>query len=435
MPHLLHRPARRRTTALALVALVMAILTAGLAPAQAINVVVKRTMFGVHDTRLHSLDDKRTGGLRVYLGWSQIEKAPGHYDWDELDNIVTHAQADHVPVLLTLVRTPPFYASKPTAMPPLLAWKNFVRAVMTRYRDFNGSRGIESYQIWNEGNIATYWTGTPGQLAALNYAAYQVRNEVDPGAKLIGPSFVMRYPYQLKWFAKWAKTRVGTDSDPVWKFDDALSFSLYPLNTYGDRVGVPEDSLAIYDSARKVLTQAGVPSSMPVWGTEINFGLVGGSEHPAATPAPMSRQIANVIRSYVLLGSAGVKRLYWFMYDLPTYKNGTIANTMLTDLQTGSQLTPAGKAFYMVQGWLKGKMIGPSKAKRPCQQDKHGTYLCAVKDKHGMKRIYWNPFGTSHVRLHKGSKSLQKETGTVVDVHGGQRIKVTYKPVMVRSKS
>ena len=30
---------------------------------------------------------------------------------------------------------------------------------MKRYRSFHGARGIANYQVWNEANITTFWTG------------------------------------------------------------------------------------------------------------------------------------------------------------------------------------------------------------------------------------------------------------------------------------
>ena len=45
----------------------------------------------------------------------------------------------------------------------------YVAAVVQRYRELNGKRGIAAYQVWNEANVANFWTGTP----AADGAAHQ----------------------------------------------------------------------------------------------------------------------------------------------------------------------------------------------------------------------------------------------------------------------
>ena len=111
------------------------------------------------------------GSLRLWdagVTWSDIETSPGVYDWSRLDSYVHAAQQHDTQVTLVLAMTPSFYGPAPTLPPTVLSdYADYVRAVMTRYRNFHGPRGIAAYQVWNEGNVPTFWTGTPYQLALM----------------------------------------------------------------------------------------------------------------------------------------------------------------------------------------------------------------------------------------------------------------------------
>jgi hypothetical protein len=54
-----------------------------------------------------------------------------------------------------------------------------------------------------------------------------------------------------------------------------------------------------------------------------------------------------------------------------------------------------------------------------------------VKDSHGKRRIYWNPYRKATVRLASGARHLQGVRGAVISVRGGSRITVDHRPVYV----
>ena len=82
------------------------------------------------------------------------------------------------------------------------------------------------------------------------------------------------------------------------------------------------------------------------------------------------------MRTYLLSAAAGLRRVFWYRYDLQSL----FANTYLTKGAPASAgtLTPAGQAFFRIQRWMKGTLVGTSTA-RPCAHDKHGTYTCVVR--------------------------------------------------------
>ena len=412
---------------------VVAVITGITAPAGAADVRVTHALFGVHDRTDASYTTIHEGSIRLWevkAEWQDVETAPGHYDWTILDHLVSTAHAAHASVTMVVAMTPSFYASAPT-LPPrdLQHYRDFVRALMHRF----GHR-IDSYQVWNEANIANFWTGTPHQMAQLTKAMWEVRNRFDPAAEVVAPPFPVRRPSQLTGVSGYEQQRVG--GVPVWRYYDVAAFNLYPLPTYHGRSGVPEDSMALLKQAKQRLRQAGVPARKPIWNTEINYGLKSGSHAgQPATPISQVRQASNVVRTYLLNAANGVKRVFWYRYDthasLPTPGGGAIGNTLLSVPSSPTELTAGGSAFLLAQTWMHGRLVGARKA-APCPKDTHGTYTCTVTDSSGTRRIYWNPFHRATVRLAPGVRKAQDVLGFTWKVKGGSKLSVTFKPVMVR---
>ena len=418
--------------------------------AKPITVKVDPHLFGVHDSSLNSLSRAGTGAIRLWdtgTTWADLQPTSGPPNYARLDQVVRAAHTRGVEVTLVVAMTPAWAAADPghtapTDAPDPAAFRAYLAGVMQHYKNFfgPGKRGIANYQIWNEANISTFWTGTPAQMAQLVQAAWQVRQQVDRGAHLIGPSMVARLGYQQKYLAKFYTLKVG--GKPVWKYVDALGFSLYPLDTARlgrtTRPATPEDSIALLRLVRGFLAKDKVPASLPVWNNEVNYGLhAGATAGTPAAPIPASRQVAFLMRTYLLNAAAGVKRVFWYSYDLGTLSGGgTIANTLLTDPadRAGGSLTPAGKAFTRVRSWMAGTLVGTS-THRPCAADRKGTYTCLVRYRHGVGRIYWNPYRTGTVTLVRSATQKVDELGKAHRVTGGTKLKVGANPVLVKSST
>ncbi len=427
------RPSSRRVTVVS--ALVATLALVACTPASASNVRVRHSLFGMHDgtATSSSLGQIHEGAVRLWdvgVQWRDVEThVNGHrYDWTRLDQLVSAAQAAHAEVTMVVAGTPRFYSANPWNVPAqqIPAYKAFVKALMKRYRSFHGARGIAAYQVWNEANIKTFWTGTVGRMAQLTRAMDQVRDRVDRRAKVIGPAMVTRLPFELDGLGAFYHQRVG--GAPVWRFVDAVGLSLYPKDTYGRRAGVPEDSMKLLRQSRAKLRHDGVPGSKAIWNTEINYGLGAGS----ATPISRARQASNVMRTYLLNAANRVKRVFWYRYDWGRLGDGgTLGNTLITSPDDSSTVTAAGRAYHRVQLWMHGTILG-TRTSPPCAKDRHGTYGCVVKDGTGKRYIYWNPFHGAKVRLPKGVHRLQGVLGGNSTVKPRQLLQVNYKPVMVR---
>jgi hypothetical protein len=421
------------------------------------KVKVDPRMYGVHDAHLTSLTHSSTRAIRLWdtgVTWPDLQPtATGGYDWTRLDDIVKRAHANRTEVTLTLALTPSWAAASsahtlPTDAPDLALWRAYVTAVMTRYSPQHwGYAGIANFQVWNEPNISTFWTGTPAQLAAMVKSAHDIRNAVDPTAKVIAPSMVARLAYQQKWIKSFYRLTVA--GKPVWKYVDAAAFSMYPLDTYPVnpskpsgpvRPGTPEDSMQISTQVRGLLHTDKVSASLPVWNTEVNYGMrTGTMGGHAAVPVSDHVQVAYVIRTFLLNAAQGIRRVDWYAYDMGSLNadmgGGPLGNTLLTDPsnQDAGTVTAAGKAFTRVQAWLKGGTLVGTAKKAPCIKDTHGTYTCTISYAKGSARVYWNPYGHGQVKVSSTAKHKVDEYGATSKIKGGSKLRVGFQPVLVRS--
>jgi hypothetical protein len=420
-----------------LTALLATLALVGCMPASAANVRVRHALFGMHDATsgTSSLSEIHVGSVRLWdvgVQWREVEQTKRHYTWTRLDALVRAAQQRHAKVTMVVGMTPSFYSSDPTRLPAthIPAYRNFVRALMKRYQSFKGKRGIAAYQPWNEPNIATFWTGSVGEMARLTKIVHDVGRRIDRHAAVVAPSMVTRLDYQLDGLAKYYHQRVG--GKRVWKYVDAVALSLYPLPKYGGRTGVPEDAIRQLKAVKKRLRTAGLPGSKPIWSTEINYGLQSGSQGgTAADRVSAARQASNVMRTYLLNAANGVKRVFWYRYDMSRLAGGgLLANTLLTRPNDSSSVTAPGHAYARVQRWMHGTLLGTA-TRRPCPKNRHGTYRCVVKDSSGKRYIYWNPFHRGKVPLPRHVHHLQGVLGATFAVKPRSTITVDYKPVMV----
>jgi hypothetical protein len=414
-----------------------------------ITVTVGKRLFGLHDGSMDSLAKPGVGALRLWdsgVMWKYVQPSapPAAYDWARLDQYVEEAHAHGTELTLVLGGTPAWAAADPAKAtyldpPTSAAFRAYVTAVMKRYKSFvppgapagtTPYRGIANYQVWNEANIKTFWTGSLQDVADMTKTVWQVRQSVDRGAKVIAPSMVVRMAYQMK--AAKAFYRLKAGGKPVWKYVDATGFSLYPVDAIKRRPAGPEDSMNLLRSLRSILARDNVPARLPLWNTEINYGYRTGAQgNDPAAPISDTRQAAYVLRTYLLNAAAGLQRVFWYRYDGTDPR----ANTHLVETSDPSVLTPAGHAFYRVQKWIKGATLVGTPTARPCTKDRHGTYTCVVRyGKSSMGRIYWNPNKTVKKRTVKSTRSTETGLGVVRTVGHRVTLKVDYLPVLVRSR-
>lgn len=381
--------------------------------------LVRATFFGMHDGRVAqgTAPSVPVGALRFWdsgTTWRDLETSPGRFTWAPLDTAVSTAEAADARPLLVLGQTPRFHASKPdqeaaygpgaASVPDAGAWRRYVTAVARRYGD------RIDYQVWNETNVGGYWTGTPRQMAELTMAASRFIRKVVPDATVVAPPFALRLPYQRRYFAEfWSQQSAGTDLASA---VDVAAVHLYPLAE-----DPPESQVQLFAQAREVLTEHHI--DLPVWNTEINFGLLGGVEPPRISP---ERQRAFLMRTYLLNAGLGVQRVYWYRWDLQP-----IANTLLTSPDFSAP-TLAGRAFPTLRDWLEGTRV------RGCEPSA-GVWACEARKDGETRRFWWKPQGQA-TQLPAGdeARSWTDADGNVTPCRGGCEVPVGETPVMVTSR-
>lgn len=410
--------ARPRVLALGL-AVGLAVTLVPAAPSSAATQRVTGRLFGMTDSNPTTWPAVRVGAIRLWdsgVTWRDIETSRGVFDFTKLDAQVATARSKGAEVLLVLGQTPKFHATKPkakgaygrgaTSMPTLKSWRNYVGKVVRRYK----GKGVD-YQVWNEGNVVDYWTGTPKQMAQLTSVTAKVVAKNDKAADVVSPALATRLSSQRRWLRDFYKLRTGGRDVGAWV--DVVSLNLYPMDK-----GRPEESMELLADSRSMLARLGVHK--PIWNTEINYGLRTGG---GGTAKKISRekQAAFVARTFVLNAASGVKRTFWYSWDLQN-----LANTELIFPNGG--LSRAGTAYRVVGGWLIGTRM------RGCATDSRGTFTCTAKYSGGVRRIYWNPSHTARIRTVPSATQRTGLTGSVAKVGGGKSLRVGISPVMVRSR-
>ena len=404
------------------------------------GVPVRASFFGVHHSWLGVAEPRGwpqgpAGSVRLWdngVTWRDLEPADGMFTWDRLDALVAQARGHGASVLLVLGQTPAFHANEPaapgffgggaTSMPNKAAWLRYVQAVAGRNVDVWGGR--VAFQVWNEGNNPQYWSGTPEQLALLTRWTARAMRAIDPTVRIVAPAMDTRLASQLEVLREYVEQRPS--GRPVADFVDAFAVHLYPPQDSG-----PERAIRQLRTVLSMLADEGV--TKPVWNTEINYGLIGGSEnggpgsygpgggYAPPEPLPDRRQAAFVLRTYLLNAGFGVRRVYWYAWDR--------IDLMNTWMVQGDYVTPtvAGQAFGLVRSWIGGtRALG-------CERADDATRTCQFVAGGEVRTAVWNPWRTVTVVAGPGSTSYDTGDGVSHRFSEGEDITVGELPVLLRS--
>lgn len=299
-------------------------------------------------------------GKGLATTWPFIEPVKGQFNWTVLDQYVALAQTHRVPgstAPLTLYWTnsnvpqwaavnPKSCSNYPGTSPPVIActsmvnniqdFDDFMTALVTRYQGL-----IQTYELWNEPNVANVYTGSLADLVTLTAHAYNDIRQVDPSALILSPSSTAAPYLQAYWNTPGAPQDV-----------DGVAIHGYPDVGVAD---VPE-AITGFKTVNVKLAMLAVPGIgvKPIWDTESSWGGV-----KAITDPDM--RAAFVVRSFLLHWSAGVQNFFWYGWDAPNW------GTLWYPPPVG--VTPAGIAYNTVFSWMVGASM-PT----PCTANGGSTY-------------------------------------------------------------
>ena len=360
-------------------------------PRAAVTRVVSPLLFGLYPG-VADAPNVVSGSSRLLQGvqWADLNPTakPKDYNWAPLDAQVRSGVAHGVrDFLLVLGMTPHWASSRPdvgspwgpyaSAAPPRNAadFQTFVHDLALRNKSVYGGR-ITSFEVWNEANLSTFWTGTPAQMADLTARADVAIKSVNPRWSVVAASTTTRlgiasgsgfFPRYLS-----ALSTVRGFHRRPWPID-AYSAHLYPNGS-----GSPADRGAGVTRMREILDEVGAPHR-PLWDTEVNYGLAGPgptTPHRSISGATAAEYVA---RTYLDSIRWGLDRVYWYEW---APANNYLGITMYRG-------TAAARSLATVQGWLsRSTFLGCT-----------GYNLHDCRFRSGAKtfRVVWSDLGSSTI--------------------------------------
>ncbi|HLY16538.1 MAG TPA: carbohydrate binding domain-containing protein [Bryobacteraceae bacterium] len=345
----------------------------------------------------------RFGTLRLWdsgTAWTALEPLRGVWNFAPLDTWVAAAEANGIPdIILTLGQTPAWASSNPDDVnyvgagapaPPnsIQDWRDYITAVAQRYQG-----RIRYYEVWNEPNDNTYFTGTVAQLAQLTQEAYQIIKSVDPNNTVISPA-----AYSAGYLDTFLATGAG-------QYADVIGHHFYTTP--------PEATGAQIANVRLVMNKYGM-SSKPLWDTEGASG---------DTTTPPDQAAAYIVRKYLTDLAYGAARYDWYTWGRAT------SFCVGAEQNDPRALTEAGQAYRYMFDWLLGASLSGA------AMDASGTWQIGLTLATGDAAvIVWNPAGSAQFAI---PSAIQART--VRDIFGGATpvtgtsITVTDSPVLVSS--
>lgn len=403
-----------------LIALVLAGTLVPALPAQAKSrPVVPAELFGMHYHQIsRTVPDFRVGAIRLWdsgVGWNVINPAQGSYNWEPLDRAVDNARAGGAREIQYVFGVTPQWAAADknvaglygpgTSSPParLEYFVDFARAVAERYRG-----RITSYEIWNEGSLKIFFSGTSKQLADMTIKGSRAIKSADRAAKVLAPSTTYgvfdRRPKYWKDFAKRLKRA-------RWPID---AVNIHPYSKTPDYLKKRE---RIIRKAHKFYRKYKFRG--PIWDTEVSYGdrrnLDSSWKQIVYTGETAARMVS---RTYVDSMRMGLRRVFWYGWDTH------IMGIDMIDPKT-KEITAAGVAFHTTQDWMVGKKWYGCKAKKKVR-------TCKLRATDGARtRIVYATSKTRKYTIPKGATEMRFLDGTSVPVTRGQRIRVSGTPVLI----
>jgi hypothetical protein len=227
--------------------------------------------------------------IKQQVEWTNIEHAPGEYEWGELDYIVDRANGYGLRLMLSLNHAPEWTRSDPLEYGPPhdpAEFGRFMGLLAARYRG-----RVAAYELWNEPNLRREWRGErldPALFVALVREGAQAVHAADPEAQVIsgglavtgindGQTAVDDRVYLRgmvtagvgQWVDGVGVHPYGFANPPQERWDDpthqAPSHNDHPSFFFRDTL----------DDYRAILVEGGL-SALPLWVTEFGWPSVDG---------------------------------------------------------------------------------------------------------------------------------------------------------------
>jgi len=252
------------------------------------------------ETTLRAAQLAKAAGIRWTrdeIGWGTLQPKRGEWHWQQFDRAIEAIGAHGIETLGLLAYSAPWAATgndadgRPDIMtaPDLAAWREYVKAVVERYRD-----RIHVWQMWNEPNIRVFWHPKPDprEYARLLVTGAEAAKAADPTCWVMGcNTSLIDLAFDRAVF-----------SEGGWQHVDIIGVHPYRYPHTPERTDLVGGLLGL------AALSAEFGGVKPIWISEIGYathlGPGGSSEWWSAVM---------LMRLYLLSWSSGlVQKLFWY---------------------------------------------------------------------------------------------------------------------------
>jgi chitodextrinase len=299
--------------------------------------------FGISQgsNRLNRLDGQDLKGMaaarvrteRFQLNWPSVQPSQGSFHWNETDALVGSLARHGIRAVPFVWGSPPWVAGT-DARPPIdsaadeQAWQNFLKAAVARYGPggiywgtiYQQQYGagatplpIQSWQIWNEPNLAKYFAPQPSatEYARVLEISHDAIKSQDPEATIVLAGLV------------------GIGSNPSWVFFRNLyqvagvksNFDVAALHPYSPDLDTFRKAI---QNVRGVMTQYG-DAEKTLWLTEVGWGSGPPDQYGINKGITGQDQMLDGAFDMILHSRRTwkVERVFWFYWRDPSTPAGT----------------------------------------------------------------------------------------------------------------
>ena len=314
--------------------------------------VVGRDLFGIHapadwvsdaasgyegPTDPATIPNVPVGYVRLWdteTKWRDLEPTKGNFVWRKLQKQIETAQVLNARVMLVLGGTPAWAGGGGVTDNPtnIADWRSYVREVSCKY-----GPSISAYEVWNEANLDTFYSGTPAQMADLTLAAFEEIRKCNPSALVVAANTTSRATGSFGTFFPAYLAELKKRNWPA----DAYSVHSYPTASGG-----ADDRIRGIGQFRAMLALSGAPFTT-VFDTEVNYGLAGLGEGKVDITG--DKAMALLSRTYIDSVRYGFGSTFWYAW---TKTGNGVFGIQLTPGSTDEQ-----QAWRTTYDWLIGAQL------------------------------------------------------------------------------
>ena len=254
---------------------------------------------------------------RIEIAWDLVAAQKGQYDFALTDRKVLAAARARIDVLALIVRSPAWasrHPGQPFSSPRDPGdYAAFAQALVARYGPKGSlwaehpevaARPVRAWQVWNEPNLAVYWTEQPfmrGYARLLNAADAAIK-QADPGSTV-----VMAGLANFSW----------RDLERLFAKGGAkLHFDVAAVHPFSGR---PSNAVKIVRLNREALDRHGAKRK-PIWLTELTWSSAKGHKKNLTKDWETTEagQAVRLGEAYALFVKARralrLERIYWYTW-------------------------------------------------------------------------------------------------------------------------